>query len=156
MEQRTKDMGVKKDLENLEEVLDPSLWGRLISKAWIILVMIFVFGAATIISLTVLFETPPPPPIDKAWFIAKQQEIIGLDAEIKAAEEAFQRHQDDVKARSGIFSISRDSDRRETERLNRAIVELMVKRMHLIRDFNTERFKWQGDVTGLPEPINGQ
>jgi hypothetical protein len=138
---------MKRDLENLENVLDPTLWGRIISKFWMIgamVVMACVLAGVAINQMS---------PIDQEWFISKKHEIEALDQEIQAAREALERHQAEVEERSGLLSWSRESDRKESERLNNHILELEHQRIELVRRFNTERASYSGaeELPNLPE-----
>lgn len=137
---------MKKDLKNLESILDPSLWGRIFSKAWLIIIMFILFAVVFVVGVNQLI---PSEVIDRAWLLSKQHEVQALDLEIKAAREALDRHKVEVKERSGFLSFSHSDDREESERLNNEILNLERRRIELVRKFNTERSAFIGDETGL-------
>jgi hypothetical protein len=157
---------MKKDLENLEDALSPALWSRIGVKVWYLVVIVLVFGAGTKLALTVLYpeEPPPPPPpppipvvvvIDHDWLAARHQEVQVLEQEIAAARQAHKRHQDEVKSRSGIFSISRQADRNESDRLNRAVLALQKRRIAKILSYNLEAGKADEETLGeLPRELS--
>ena len=155
---------IKKDLKSLEDVLEPALWTRIASKAWIILVVVLIFGAGTKLVFNYLYADPvlpmvQPKPvlpeiIDSKWFTTKRQHIDAIEAEITSTQQALKRHHDEVKSRSGIFSISREADRNESDRLNHEILVLEKLRVRMIQSYNTKASTADPkDLEGLPIEI---
>lgn len=155
---------MKENLENLEEALSPTLWSRIGVKVWYLVILVLVFGAGTKLAYNAFYPPMPPPPpppppapvvIDHAWFIRSHQDIQALEQEIEAARDALERHQKEVKERSGIFSISRKEDRAESERLNHNILELQRRRIDQIQSYNLQAAKADAEALGeLPKELS--
>ena len=84
------------------------------------------------------------------WFVLKKDAIDACGLEIKAAREALARQTADASSRM----ISRESDRKETARLNSAVTDAQRNRLSLIRDYNEKATRVNVVVLGdLPKHI---
>lgn len=172
----------KTDLDKLEEHVDKVLSPERAMRWMVrIIVLIVVLGVAAVLGRVAWHMIAK---VDKAvdeveqqqqdaevratlnhnWFVLKKDAIDAATVEVRACIGALARHQDEVRSRSGTFSISRKEDREESARLNRAIVEAQRRRLALLRDYNEKAATVNSSVLGdlpahfevaevsLPEP----
>jgi hypothetical protein len=74
---------------------------------------------------------------DYDWFANKHGEIKGAEVLELLAYGRLQRHQAEVKSRSGTFSISCKGDREAYRRLNQTYTDTTANRSDLIEEYNT-------------------
>lgn len=92
---------------------------------------------------------------DRAWFASQQEAIQAAKLEEQAAREALERHNAEVKERSGFLSISHKDDRDKADAFNRTILSAQTRRLSLIKDYNARAAEVSDPafLEGLPKRI---
>jgi len=92
---------------------------------------------------------------DHDWFLEQHEKIKATKLERESAKAALKRHQEEVDKRSGLFSISRSSDREKAAKLNQQILDAQKKRLKLTREYNTRAGQVDPkELSGLPKHID--
>ena len=150
---------MKEALDNFEDAVDtviaPDRMMRWIVRVVLLIVLIAV---GVTVGKIVIHMTKKVDQVttDRDWFVAKQEEITSAELEEQAARDALTRHLDEVKERSGMFSFSRSGDRTETQRLNHNILAAQMRRLAVVREYNSRagQITDKNILTGLPAHVD--
>ena len=130
---------MKESLDSFENTVDQVLSPDRIMR-WIvrIVLLIVLIGVAVVVTKLAFHMTAKVETVttDRDWFSTQLQVIEAAGAKERAAREALERHQADVKSRSGMFTLTKQSDLDETNRLNNEILSAQKERASLVADYN--------------------